>query len=150
MAAESDTSAEIAELEEQVSALMRQANASVRLAALQIDPTLPPFGFKMLRMLSRCGAIHASAVADRMDVDRSIISRQTKQLEELGLVECRVDPEDGRARYLAVTPLAVERMHAAGLTGRTKIQDELHTWSAEDLQRFTGYIARLNVLDANG
>ncbi|MFD3447047.1 MarR family winged helix-turn-helix transcriptional regulator [Microbacteriaceae bacterium 4G12] len=140
-----DESAEaLAAVEAQMSVLGQRIRAVTREAALKIDPALPPFGLKVLRLLSRNGPTHASAVADQLDVDRSVISRQAKQLEELGLIEFRTDENDGRARFLALTPRATERMAEVGWGDRTPLFQTLASWSTEDLRRFARYIERLN------
>ena len=144
-AAANDEAAEaLHAVEEQMSALGRRIRAVTRDAAVKIDPALPPFGLKVLRHLFRNGPTHASAVADHLDVDRSVISRQAKQLEELGLLEFRTDENDGRARFLALTPRATERMAEVGWGDRTPLFQTLASWSTEDLRQFARYIERLN------
>jgi len=134
----------ILEVEEQMSTLGHHIRAKAKRAALLIDPALPPFGLKLLRLLARLGPTHASVAADILDVDRSIISRHVKQLEELGLIELRVDEKDGRARFLVVTPSALERLTAAVGTGQTLMHDALEGWAEADLHQLAGYIKRLN------
>ena len=141
--ADSAAHSSVAEVEHQLGTLVRQLYATARRAAARIDPSLPPFGLKLLRLLVRSGPSHASACAEFLDVDRSFVSRQVKQLEELGLVEVRVDESDGRARLLAVTPLAVERMSRVDDTSASATRRELDTWEGDDLRRFAGYLARL-------
>jgi DNA-binding MarR family transcriptional regulator len=141
---ESEVAEALHAVEEQMSALGRHIRAVTREAALKIDPALPPFGLKVLRHLFRNGPTHASAVADQLDVDRSVISRQAKQLEELGLLEFRTDENDGRARFLALTPSATERMAQLGWGDRTPLFQTLASWSTEDLRQFARYIERLN------
>lgn len=141
---EDEAAEALAAVEAQMSVLGQRIRAVTREAALKIDPALPPFGLKVLRLLSRNGPTHASAVADQLDVDRSIISRQAKQLEELGLLEFRTDENDGRARFLALTPRATERMAEVGWGDRTPLFRTLASWSTEDLRQFARYIERLN------
>jgi DNA-binding MarR family transcriptional regulator len=131
-------------VEAQMSVLGQRIRTVTREAALRIDPALPPFGLKVLRLLMRNGPTHASVVADQLDVDRSIISRQAKQLEELGLLEFRTDENDGRARFLALTPRAIERITEVGWGDRTPLFQTLASWPAEDLRQFARYIERLN------
>jgi DNA-binding MarR family transcriptional regulator len=134
----------IGAVEEQMGELAGHIRASIRDTALRIDPALAPFGLKMLRVLARCGPTHASVAADLLFVDRSVVSRQAKQLQELGLIELQTDPSDGRARFLALTPEAAEKLKAARATDTLLSHNRLSTWAIEDLHRFAGYIARLN------
>ncbi|MWV51071.1 MarR family transcriptional regulator [Rathayibacter sp. VKM Ac-2803] len=131
------------EVEEQITALAVQVRAAVRDAAAAIDPSLPPFGLRLLRMLERCGPVHSSAAADQLGVDRSAISRQARQLCRLGLVEMTADPADGRARFLALTAEGRARMADLGGLQRRRMQEALSSWPEPDLRAFAGYLERL-------
>jgi DNA-binding MarR family transcriptional regulator len=134
----------IIEVEEQMSALSRLLQARVRRAATAIHPELPPFGLKLLRLLVREGPTHASVAAGLLDVDRSVVSRHVKQLEELGLIELVVDENDGRARYLVVTETARQRLDDTVGSGRTLLHDAFVSWDPDDLRQFAAHLARLN------
>jgi DNA-binding MarR family transcriptional regulator len=75
-------------------------------------------------------------------VDRTAISRQSRQLEDLGLVATRSDPEDRRARFIELTDLGRSRLQNAGPTGFNSLQLVLGEWSDDDLRQFAGYLAR--------
>jgi DNA-binding MarR family transcriptional regulator len=143
VAVREDVVAAIAEVEEQMSVLIGFIQTNVRAAALAIDPTLQPFGLKVLRLLAKRGPLHSSVLADTMFVDRSIISRQVKQLQELGLVETRADPEDGRARYVAATDEAIARLATIRGSDKLVIFTHMNSWPEEDLLTFAGYLKRL-------
>lgn len=130
------------EVEEQISILSGKVKTTIRNAAAAVDPSLQPFGLRMLRLLERCGPIHAGAAAEAMSVDRTVISRQSRQLEELGLVTTRSDPEDRRARFIELTDLGRERMSAAGPAGFAHLERVFGSWDDEDLHRFADYLAR--------
>ncbi|MBC7723490.1 MAG: MarR family transcriptional regulator [Burkholderiaceae bacterium] len=140
---ETDHASAVLEVEQQLGTVVRQLYATARRSAAQVDPTLPPFGLKLLRLLERSGPTHASAAAELLNVDRSFVSRQVKQLEELGLIEVRVDSRDGRARLIAVTPLAIERMSLADDTSDSPTHRALGTWGGEDLRQLAALLARL-------
>lgn len=137
----------LAEAEEQMLELGSNLRGALRAAATRIDPALQPFGLKILRTLRRNGPTHASALAELLDVDRSVISRQARLLEDLGLLELAADPADGRARFLAATPLAVERMSTVPGADTSFISTRLAGWSEAELRQFAGFLARLNGTD---
>jgi DNA-binding MarR family transcriptional regulator len=83
-----------------------------------------------------------------LDVDRSVISRQARLLEELGLLELAADPADGRARYLAATPLAIEKMRAVPGSDQSFIHGRLAGWPESDLHQFAALLKRLNSPEA--
>ena len=45
-------------------------------------------------------------------MDKSVVSRQVRMLEELGLLESRADERDGRLRVLTAAPRALEMLAA--------------------------------------
>ena len=137
----------LAEVEEQMMELAAYVRGALRDAALRIDPALQPFGLKILRTLRRCGPTHASALAELLEVDRSVISRQARLLEDLGLLELAADPADGRARFLAATPLAMQKMAAVPGGDKSLLHGRLAAWPEADLQQFALLLKRLNAPD---
>lgn len=139
-----DAAAALADVEEQMMQLAAYVRGALRDAAVHIDPALQPFGLKILRTLRRCGPTHASVLAGLLEVDRSVISRQARLLEDLGLLELATDPDDGRARFLAVTPLAIEKMSAVPGGDRSLLYGRLAAWPESDLHQFAQMLKRLN------
>lgn len=140
----------IAEVEEQMTALAARIRATSREAAARIHPELAPIGYKMLRVIRRCGSAHASAVADQLGVDRSVVSRQVRQLQELGLVEVGADAQDGRVRVLALTEAGRAGIEADDVQGGSRLIRGLGGWTRADLDAFAGYLARLNAGEQPG
>lgn len=134
----------IVDVEEQLSVLMGHVRASIRDTAVRVDPALQPFGLTVLQTLGRCGPLHAGSLADHLAVDRSMISRQARQLEELGLVELRVDPSDGRARIMALTPRAVARLEEVRAGNAALMHTRLRAWPLDDLRQIAALLGRLN------
>ena len=138
------SAAAITEVEEQLNVLAGLIRASMRDAALFIDASLQPFAFKLLRHIERYGPTHSSAVAAALYVDKSVISRQAKQLCELGLVRTEVDPDDGRARFLAVTDLARAKLDAVRNGETAIVHKRLSDWPTDDLHQLATLLAQLN------
>ncbi|AZZ47902.1 MarR family transcriptional regulator [Rathayibacter rathayi] len=143
MSAAAPSAEALHEVEEQLTVLAVQVRLAVRDAAASIDPALPPFGLRLLRMLERCGPVHSGAAAERLGVDRSAISRQARQLADLGLVDMTSDPADGRARFLSLSAAGCERMRDLGGQQRQRMQEALSAWPEADLRAFAGYLERL-------
>jgi len=127
--------------------LAANIRASTRTTAAVIDPTLEPFGLALLRVLARRGESHASVVAEILAVDKSMISRQAKLLCSLGLVETSVDPNDGRARFLALTSLAEERLAEVRRNQTALVHRRLSRWTPAELDVFAALLERLNEPD---
>jgi len=141
------TDAAVAAVEEQMTVLAGNIRASMRDAALFIDPSLQPFGLKLMRTLERCGPTPAGALAENLVVDKSIISRQARALHDLGLIKTQTDNDDGRVKHFALTPLAVKKLAEVRANKSTRLLGRLHNWSGEDLTRFAELLARLNTPD---
>jgi len=139
-----DVTEALAEVEEQMMVLAAYVRGAIREAATRIDPALQPFGLKILRSLRRCGPTHASALAESLDVDRSVISRQARLLQDLGLLELAADPADGRARFLAATPLAIQRMNEVPGGDKSFLYSRLAAWPEDELHEFARLLEKLN------
>ncbi|MCP2032515.1 DNA-binding MarR family transcriptional regulator [Okibacterium sp. HSC-33S16] len=137
-------SAAIVSVETSMGALSRKIHFVLKEAAAAIDPSLPPASFRLLRLIERCGSIQSSAAAEQLAVDRSVVSRQIRQLEDLGLVETRTDKSDGRARFLVLTDEGARRMNTINPTQRSIMQPLLQEWELSELETFAAQIDRLN------
>lgn len=130
------------EVEQSLRLLTDVVRSRMREAARGVDPSMSLFGLKMLQLLKRFGPLHSGSVAELLMVDKSAISRQSRQLQALGLIEVQPDQADGRARVLVLTQAASDRVSAVQ-TGIMLDPGVLGSWSIEDLHRFAGYLARL-------
>ncbi|TFD50063.1 MarR family transcriptional regulator [Cryobacterium sp. Hh11] len=140
-------SPELARVEAQMALLASGIRASTRSTAASIDPALEPFGLAVLRVLARRGETHAGVVAEVLAVDRSMISRQARLLCGLDLVGTRVDPRDGRARFLALTPLAEAKLAKVRRERTALVHRRLSTWTTTELDQFAVLLERLNEAD---
>jgi DNA-binding MarR family transcriptional regulator len=139
-----ESSALIAQVIEEMNVLAGSIRASQREAATRIDPTLQAFGLRIMRLLARTGPTHTSGLAGLLAVDKSVISRHTKPLCALGLLETRPDPSDGRAHFLAVTPLAQARLEELRAGDTAIVHRRLASWTPDDLHEFARLLAQLN------
>lgn len=134
----------ITALEQQLGRLFQTAKTLMRDRALAVHPDLSPGSYNVLATLVRSGPYHAGALAAALYVDKSVISRIAKQLGELGLVERRPDPVDGRAYFLAATPDAVRRVEQVRDEHRRELHEFLAGWDEADIEQLTALLARLN------
>lgn len=132
------------DVELQLAALMATVRERVKTAALEVHPELTPLGYKLLWQLFKKGAQKPGELAAVLGVDRSIISRQTRQLEGLALVRSESDSADGRARVLELTEAARGILGSADQTGRSSLWRNLSEWSDDDLREFARLLSKLN------
>lgn len=100
--------------------------------------------YLLLCPLVRLGPQRSSVLADAAHVDPSTISRQVTHLVDLGLVQRRADPEDGRATLLVATERGVA-VHAQVQERRERAYAAMVAdWPPDDVRRLAHLLGRLN------
>lgn len=103
-----------------LSRLARQLNLSA--AASGLSPTQAA----IFTAIARSGPIGLSQLAERENVNSSMLSRVVGKLESAGLIERLPDPEDGRAFIVSVT--------STGRATHKRIKREKSRWLQNRLQ----------------
>jgi DNA-binding MarR family transcriptional regulator len=134
----------VARVEHELGRLFARIRVGWREAAATVHPDLQPLGYQVLTSIVSGTATTAGEIIERLQTDKSAVSRHVRQLEQLGLIESVRDPADRRARRLVATELAQERVAIARGAYKERIGDRLRAWSAEDLDHFS------ELLDALG
>ncbi|MGW8484558.1 MarR family winged helix-turn-helix transcriptional regulator [Microbacterium sp. NPDC055903] len=130
-------------VEHELARLFARIRIGWREAATTVHPDLQPLGYQVLVSIATGKATSAGAIIERLQTDKSAVSRQVRQLEQLGLVESVRDPEDRRARVLVATELARERVAAARARYEARIGERLKAWTADDLEHFADLLSDL-------
>ncbi len=131
-------------IEHEVGVLIRRVRRVIHERARAVHPDLLPASYLLLAHLVESGPCRPSAVAELFGVDKGSISRQVRQLVDLGLVDRTRDPEDGRATLLAPPADAVARADEVARQRRLRLDDRLGDWSDEELAGFVAALARYN------
>lgn len=131
----------VSRVEHELGRLFARIRVSWREAATTVHPDLQPLGYQVLTSIATGKATSAGAIIERLQTDKSAVSRHVRQLEQLGLVESVPDPDDRRARVLVATDLAQERVALARSRYEARLAERLSRWSAEDLDRFSELLA---------
>jgi DNA-binding MarR family transcriptional regulator len=128
-----DVDSALGDLQTHLNLIFARTRSLWKESAARVDPELQVGGYKLLTFIERAETANAHELAERFEIDKSVISRQVRMLEELGLIESRPDERDGRLRVLTATPSAraalseLRRDHATRL--RTVVaeltQDEI-------------------------
>lgn len=133
----------VSRVEHELGRLFARIRVGWREAAVTVHPDLQPLGYQVLTSIASGKATSAGAIIERLQTDKSAVSRQVRQLEELRLVESVPDPDDRRARVLVATDLAQERIAVARARYEGRIGESLRTWSAADLDHFVEMLGSL-------
>ncbi|NHC44300.1 MarR family winged helix-turn-helix transcriptional regulator [Motilibacter aurantiacus] len=91
-------------------------------------------GLGALGVLAQDGPLRPSALADRLHVDLSVISRQAGQLAAQGLVERLPDPEDRRSHRLRITEDGRTRLAGVREALAGRLAQRLDTWAQRDAE----------------
>ncbi|WP_329248007.1 MarR family transcriptional regulator [Actinoallomurus sp. NBC_01490] len=133
-------------VEHELGVLFRRARALSTEVAREVHPELEPAAYGLLIGMHDCARSRPSDLADYFGVGKATISRQVKVLEQLGLIERRPDPDDGRAHLLVLTDEGRRRVETARVARQNRFHAMLATWPAEDVRVLGRMLARFNDL----
>ncbi|MEV1074906.1 MarR family winged helix-turn-helix transcriptional regulator [Micromonospora parva] len=143
MSDDSDEST-LGRIETEVALLMRFGEATRRATGTAEHRVLDRAAYVILRHLADAGPQNVSALAARLNLDGSTVTRQVSALQRDGLITRTPDPSDGRGTVISPTSAGLQRM-AAVQAARTRLYgDMLADWSAEDRATLAALLGRLN------
>ncbi|MFI2103255.1 MarR family winged helix-turn-helix transcriptional regulator [Isoptericola sp. NPDC019693] len=106
-------------------------------------------GYLLLHALRDGGPQRVQALADRLGIDASTVTRQVVSLERAGRVQRSRDPHDGRAVLVSATADGRDALHAQRRRRATTYTTVLADWSPADRVLLAELVERLNTdLDA--
>ena len=126
----------IADVEDELNMLFSRIRTVWKESAQQVHPDLQPAGYKLLSAITRLGTTNAHVLAETFEMDKSVVSRQIRMLEDLGLVETRIDERDGRVRVLVATPRAFELVQSVRDRNQQRLRDVLVGRPEAELRSF--------------
>ncbi|MCR2816673.1 MarR family winged helix-turn-helix transcriptional regulator [Microbacterium jiangjiandongii] len=103
-------------------------------SAASLHPDLQVTGYKLLMFIDQAGTTHAHELSERLDMDKSVISRQVRMLESAGLLESRPDERDGRLRVLSATPRASAALRALSEQNAARMRKEISELSVAEIR----------------
>ncbi|MGW5561534.1 MarR family winged helix-turn-helix transcriptional regulator [Micromonospora sp. NPDC003944] len=131
-------------IETEVALLMRFGEATRRATGTAEHRVLDRAAYVILRHLADAGPQNVSALAARLNLDGSTVTRQVSALQRDGLITRTPDPSDGRGTVISPTSAGLQRM-AAVQAARTRLYgDMLADWSSEDRDTLAALLGRLN------
>ncbi|MBF4462961.1 MULTISPECIES: MarR family winged helix-turn-helix transcriptional regulator [unclassified Rathayibacter] len=137
----------IASVEGEFGTFLHRVRAAMRSYAERLHPELGALGYRTLSTLERYGPMHAGALAELLEMDKSALSRQLTALDRLGFLVRRPDPQDGRATILSLTPATAERLSEIRSSNQAIMHEELRAWDPADVERLAVLLHRINALD---
>lgn len=134
----------LGQIETEIALLMRFGEATRRSKAGAEHRVLDRAAYVILRHLDAAGPQNISALADRLNLDGSTVTRQVSAMQRDGLILRQPDPTDGRGTVVAPTPAGLHRM-ATVRAARARLYDSiLADWTAADRRSLADLLHRLN------
>jgi DNA-binding MarR family transcriptional regulator len=130
-------------IETQVAMLMRLGEATRRATELKPHRALDRSAYVILRLLQAAGPLNVSALADRLNLDGSTVTRQVTALEKDGLVQRTPDPRDGRGTVIEPTGTGLAQVEAVRKARREAYDLVLEDWSESDRAALAAMLERL-------
>jgi DNA-binding MarR family transcriptional regulator len=135
---------DLADLERELTLLLRRARALSGELSREIHPDLDAAAYVLMATLADAGPLRANDLAGHFGVDKSSISRQVTRLERLGFLARGVDATDRRAQLLSATPTGKRRLTAASKARRQRFRARLDSWSSTEVRDLARLLRRLN------
>ncbi|WP_061015415.1 MarR family winged helix-turn-helix transcriptional regulator [Microbacterium sp. CCH5-D1] len=129
-----DVDSALGDLQAHLNLIFARTRSLWRESAARVHPELQVAGYKLLTFIDRAGTANAHEIAERFEMDKSVISRQMRMLEELGLLESRPDERDGRLRVLSATPVACTALAEVRREYGTRLQAVIDELTPEEIR----------------
>jgi DNA-binding MarR family transcriptional regulator len=100
-------------------------------------------GLVALSALDRLGAARVSQVADELQVDLSVASRQVANLHAAGYVKRIPDPRDGRSQRLQLTRAGKRALRKAQERGVEILDRATQRWTEAEVETLVAGLRRL-------
>src|SRR3712207_2771327 len=129
-------------IETQVAMLIRLGEATRR-SSPRPHRALDRAAYVILRLLQESGPQNVSAVANRLNLDGSTVTRQVSAMHREGLVERSPDPEDGRGTVIGATERGLAQVDAVSRARRELYDLVLKDWTSQERKELATVLERL-------
>lgn len=130
---------EYEDLEQVVYPLARIGQSMRRAQNKKIDPTRQA----ILQQAAVKGRVRPSELAAELDLYQSSITRQTRSLEDDGLIVVEADPADRRSCLISLTESGWDEVRKLTKLGLDRFAEFMADWDAEDVRTLGRLLTRL-------
>jgi DNA-binding MarR family transcriptional regulator len=131
---------EVDDLYNQLNTLIRRS----RELAKDLHPELSLVGFTFLSLVDATPEIRAADLADRLTLDKSIVSRQLDQLFDAGLLDREGGRPGRRGDPLSLTPAGRRALAKDAKRVRNQLARWVADWDDRDVAHLARLMSRLN------
>jgi DNA-binding MarR family transcriptional regulator len=129
-------------LETELALLQRALERLARRSDIHRD--LDRASYLLARTLEATGPISLKALAARLGLDATTVTRQVATMEAAELVHRGGDPDDGRVSLIEVSPRGRRKMRAVQRARRERVSDLLAGWPERDQLEFGRLLGRFS------
>ena len=104
----------------------------------------PAAALDLLQVIAAGEEVRPSDIADQRSVDRSLVTRQLREMEDAGYVQFREDPDDGRAWLVALTPVGRDEMQRLQGVGLERFSTFVAGWQRGEVRDLTALLEKLS------
>jgi DNA-binding MarR family transcriptional regulator len=102
----------------------------------------------LLQVIASRDQIRPSEIAELQHVHPSLVSRQVRDLEDLGYVSVSADPADRRACLVTLTTTGADELARLGQIGLDRFAMFVADWEPAEVQMFTALLEKLEASKA--
>jgi DNA-binding MarR family transcriptional regulator len=137
-----DDSEPLEVLETEMAVLQRALERLARRSDIHRD--LDRASYLLARTVDATGPVSVKALASRLGLDATTVTRQVSTMERRGLVGRHSDPKDGRVSVIELSPRGRRTMRAVQRARRDRARDLFAKWSPRDQREFGQLLGRFN------
>jgi len=100
--------------------------------------------YTILGLLNDAGPMRNGALAARLQLDASTVSRHVAALQQAGLTTREADPDDGRACRLRLTSAGQRAFGETRQVRRAAVRELVGSWPSDEQDMFAALLERLN------
>ena len=100
--------------------------------------------YTILGLLNDVGPLRNGALAARLHLDASTVSRHVASLQQAGLTTREADPDDGRACRLRLTSAGQRAFGETRQVRRAAVRELVGSWPSDEQDMFAALLERLN------
>lgn len=132
----------IKQLGEELNVLLASSRVLMTASAEAFDPELQPAAYQVALGLSLLDGANATQLAQRLEMDKSAISRLTRSLIDKGLLTSFTDPKDARSILYYLTSKGAERIKAAAALKASAFYLKLEGWSEDEIAQLANLLGK--------
>jgi DNA-binding MarR family transcriptional regulator len=100
--------------------------------------------YLLARSLAANGSSSINALAARLHLDATTVTRQVKTMEHAGLIRRYSDPSDGRVSRIELSRAGSSQMEKVRAAREARVAELFERWTNEDRRRFAKLLSQFN------